>query len=33
MPKKQIFDEGKAEREKLEREIYDSSLPVSDMIG
>jgi len=29
----QIFDEGKAEKERLEREIYDSSLPVIDMIG
>jgi hypothetical protein len=29
----QIFDEGFNERKALEKEIYDSSLPVTDMIG
>lgn len=29
----QIFDEGYNERKAIEKEIYDSSLPVTDMIG
>ena len=28
-----IYDEGKAERNEIEKMIYDSSLPITDMIG
>ena len=28
-----IYEQGKAEKEKLEKEIFDSSLPIADMIG
>ena len=29
----QIYNEAKEEREKYEKVIYDSSLPIADMIG
>jgi len=29
----QIYDEGIRERQELEKQIYDSSLPIADMIG
>jgi len=28
-----IYDEGKTERNEIEKKIYDSSLPITDMIG